>query len=71
MLTSAPRLGVAALALVVAAALMIGPLLLNPRHPAHKARGEVSIAQLVVDHDTRVAPAADGEVDTVTVQASR
>jgi hypothetical protein len=70
---SAPRLGIAALAIVAAAAVTFGPaLLLNSERPAPRSHGEVSIAQLMVDKDMRVAPAQkDGVIATVTVQASR
>jgi hypothetical protein len=71
---SAPRLGIAALAIIAAAAVTFGPaLLLNNERPAPRSHGEVSIAQLMVDKDMRViAPAQkDGVIATVTVKASR
>ncbi len=70
----APRLSIAALAIVAATAVTFGPaLLLNSERPAPRSHGEVSIAQLSMDEDMRViAPAPqDGVIATVMVQASR
>lgn len=75
-----PRLAIAALALAAAAAITLGPaipaMLASPKHVAPampKARAEVSISQLSVGKDMRIAPApATGKaIDTVVVQASR
>jgi len=69
-----PRIGIAALAVLAVAAITFGAALLsNTRHPLPKSHGEVSIAQLAVDKDMKIAPApaVASPADTVTVQASR
>ena len=71
MIAFAPRFGFATLAMVLAVAMTFGPLLLSEQRLPHKAHAVVSISQLFVDRDSRVAPAADGEIDTLTVQAHR
>jgi hypothetical protein len=71
---AAPRIGIAALAVVTAAAITFCFVLpSSTKRPSPKAHAEVSITQLVVDKDMSIAPApaAEGAVDTVTVQATR
>jgi len=74
MLVSTPRIGIAALALAVAAAVTIGPALLTgSSHPMAKSHGKVSIAQLTPDQVMPVAnaPASGKAIETVTVEAKR
>ena len=69
-----PRIGIAALAALAAAAITFGPALLSSAsHPLRKSHAEVSIAQLGVDKDMKIAPvpATGAAIDTVTVQANR
>jgi hypothetical protein len=70
-----PRIGIAALAVVAAAAVTFGPVLLSrAAHPLPKLHAEVSIAQLRADdEDLKIAPApAAGKAqETITVQAHR
>ena len=74
MIASTPRIGIAALALAVAAAVTIGPALLaGSSHPTAKSHGEVSISQLTSDQVMPVAnaPASGKAIETVTVEAKR
>jgi hypothetical protein len=69
-----PRIGIAALAVVAAAAVTFGPILFSgAKRPLPKLHPEVSIAQLRTDETVEIAPAPAGgkAQDTVTVQASR
>ncbi|MGH8264166.1 MAG: hypothetical protein ACRETU_01585 [Steroidobacterales bacterium] len=71
---STPRIGIAALALAVAAAVTIGPALLaGSSHPLAKSHGEVSIAQLTPDQVMPIAnaPASGKAIETITVEAKR
>jgi hypothetical protein len=74
MRASTPRIGIAALALAVAAAITIGPALLAGSSRAMaKSHGEVSIAQLTPDQVMPIAnaPASGKAIETVTVEAKR
>jgi len=74
MIASTPRIGIAALALAVAAAVTLGTALLaGSGHPMTKSHGEVSIAQLTPDQVMPIenAPARGKAIETVTVEAKR
>jgi hypothetical protein len=71
---SAPRIGIAVLAVAAAIALTIGiavPFSAQHFVPAPKMHAEVRITELAGDKDMRVRPAAAGTIDTVTVRAAR
>lgn len=71
---STPRVGIAALAFAVAAAVTIGPAMLSgSSHADLKSKGQVSIAPLTPVEDMRIgsAPAGGKVIDTITVEAKR